>query len=276
MPGRNKENMNRIAKKFADIRKKKVKAFIVYLTCGDPRLSITENLIIEFEKRGVDMIELGVPFSDPLADGTTIQRASQRALRNKISLGDILGLVRNLRKKNVEIPLVLFSYYNPVYKYGVKKLARDLDASGLDGVIIPDLPPEEGKILEAELARYGLDMAYLIAPTSSPQRVKMIARESDGFIYYVSRTGTTGTKKTLAKDIRQKISQIRRVTRKPVIVGFGVSNPEQVRMISGMAADGVVVGSAIIDVIEKNLGEKDLVKTAGNFVQRLARASKEI
>ena len=140
--------MNRIAKKFADIRKKKTKAFIAYITCGDPRLSVTENLIIEFEKRGVDMIELGVPFSDPLADGTTIQRASQRALRNKISLGDILGLVRRLRKKNVEIPLVLFSYYNPVYKYGVKKLARDLDASGLDGVIIPDLPPEEGKALE--------------------------------------------------------------------------------------------------------------------------------
>jgi len=268
--------MNRIAKKFADIRKKKMKAFVAYITCGDPRLSVTENLIIEFEKRGVDMIELGVPFSDPLADGTTIQRASQRALRNKISLGDILGLVRSLRKKNVEIPLVLFSYYNPVYKYGVKKLARDLDASGLDGVIIPDLPPEEGKTLEVELAKYGLDMAYLIAPTSSPQRVKMIARESNGFIYYVSRTGTTGRKKTLAKDIRQKISQIRRVTRKPVIVGFGISNPEQVRMISGMAADGVVVGSAIIDVIEKNLGKKDLVKRAGNFVQRLARASKEI
>ena len=268
--------MNRIAKKFADLRKKKAKAFVAYITCGDPRLSITESLIIEFERRGVDMIELGVPFSDPLADGTTIQRASQRALRSKISLGDIFGLVRRLRKKSVEIPLVLFSYYNPIYKYGVKKLARDSDLSDLDGVIIPDLPPEEGKILEAELARYGLDMAYLIAPTTTSQRVKMIARESDGFIYYVSRTGITGRKKTLAKDVRQKISQIRRVTRKPVIVGFGISNPEQVRMISQMAADGVVVGSAIIDVIEKNLGKKDLVKRAGNFVQRLARASKEV
>jgi len=268
--------MNRIAKKFAEIRKKKVKAFVAYITCGDPRLSITESLLLEFVKRGVDMIELGVPFSDPLADGTTIQRASQRALRNKISLKDILGLVRRLRKKEVEIPLVLFSYYNPIYKYGAKKLSRDLAASGIDGVIVPDLPPEEGKALGAELVKYGLDMAYLVAPTSTSRRIKMIARSSGGFIYYVSRTGVTGRKKTLAKDIRRKISQIRRVSRKPVIVGFGVSSPEQVKMIAGMAADGVVVGSAIIDVIERNLGRRDLVKRTGNFVQRLANASKRL
>jgi len=268
--------MNRIDEKFMGLRSKGLKAFIAYITCGDPDLATTEKLILELARRGVDMVELGVPFSDPLADGTTIQRASERALQNKVSLKDILGLVKRLRKRRVGIPLVLFSYYNPIYKYGIGRLVKDLVASDVDGVIIPDLPPEDGKVLASDLAIHGLDMAYLAAPTSTPERIRMIARESDGVIYYVSRTGITGVRKTLAKDIRRKVTQIRKVTCKPIVVGFGISNPKHVRMIADMAADGVVVGSAIIDVIERNLGRKDLVKRTGDFVQGLVRAAKEV
>lgn len=267
--------MNRIDERFKELKAKNEKAFIAFITCGDPDLATTKELIIELQSCGVDMVELGVPFSDPLADGTTIQRASERALRNKVSLRDILGMVRTLRKR-VEIPLVLFSYYNPIYRYGIKRFSRDLVRAHIDGVIVPDLPPEEGRLLGVELGGCGVAMAYLAAPTSTNERIDRIARESKGFIYYVSRTGVTGAQKTLAKDVRQKVAQIRRVTKKPVVVGFGVSNPRQIRLIADMAADGVVVGSAIIDVIERNLGRKDLVKRTGEFVGRLVGAAKEI
>ncbi len=269
--------MNRIDQKFSELRSKGLKAFIAYITCGDPDLPTTEDLIVELAGRGVDMVELGVPFSDPLADGTTIQRASERALRGEVSLRDILALVPRLRKKKVQIPLILFSYYNPIHKYGMGDFVSALVKSEIDGVIVPDLPPEEGELLRTNLGLYGLDMAYLAAPTSTAERLRMIADRSQGFIYYVSRTGVTGVRKALEqKDIRRKVAHIRKVAQKPVVVGFGVSNPKHVRMIADMAADGVVVGSAIIDVIERNLGRKDLVKRTGDFVQGLVRAAKEV
>lgn len=266
--------MNRIEERFSELRRKGVKALIVYLTCGDPDLATTEALILEFAKRGVDMIEMGVPFSDPLADGTTIQRASERALKNKVSLKDILCLVRRLRK-TVRIPLIIFSYYNPIYRYGVRRFVKDLVRSDVDGVIVPDLPAEEGRLLKVNLSMRGVDMAYLAAPTSTPERIRMIAKESKGFIYYVSRTGVTGTRREMAEDIREKVAQIRRVTQKPVVVGFGVSDPKHIRLVAETAADGVVVGSAIIEVIERNLKRKDLVKRAGDFLESLLRASRE-
>jgi tryptophan synthase alpha chain len=262
--------VKRIEDKFKELKKRKKTALIPFITAGDPDIKTTKALVLEMEKRGADIIELGVPFSDPIADGPTIQEADIRALKHKTSLKDALNLVENLRKKT-EIPLVLMTYYNLLYKYGIEKFVTQAKRSGVDGVIAADLPIEEASELKKYARRSNLDTIFLVSPTSSPQRLKLIAKESRGFIYYVSLTGVTGAREELAKDLISSLKRLKRLTPKPIAVGFGISRPEHIRKIK-RSADGAVVGSAIISVIEKNLKSKNLVKKVGDFVEGLAQA----
>jgi len=234
---------------------------------GDPSLAETERLVIEAERRGADVVELGVPFSDPLADGPVIQRAGMRALAAGTSLARVLESIATLRTK-VHLPLVLMTYYNPVLAFGLKGFARTAVDAGADGVIVPDLPYEESEPLRAETEPAGLDVVQLVAPTSPPARVKAIARVSRGFIYVVSLTGVTGERRELPPDLDGQLRMLRLVTTKPVCVGFGVSTPEQVAAV-GRIADGVVVGSAIVRAIEQHAGTAGLVDKLGDFIASL-------
>ncbi len=262
--------MNRIDEKFRKLRREKKKAFVVFITCGDPTLATTEKLALEFSRLGVDILELGVPFSDPLADGPTIQAASQRALKNRINLVDVFKLVKKLRQR-IELPIALLTYYNIVYRFGVKDFVKQARLSGVDGVVIADLPVEEAKDLIKAAKKSNLATIFLLAPTSNMQRIRRICSRSSGFIYYVSLTGTTGARERLPRDLIRQVRRIKRITLKPVCVGFGVSNPKQAKEIARVA-DGVIVGSAIIKVIEKNLGRKDLVFKVAKFVRGFKQA----
>jgi len=261
--------MNRIDQTFQQLRKKGKKAFIAFLTSGDPSLKITEQLVLAFAKNGVDIIELGVPFSDPLADGPTIQAASQRALNHHVTVSKIFDLVKRIRAHSL-IPIVLMTYYNPVFHFGEEKFFQKAKQVGIDGVIVPDLPPEEGKRLIRFGKKYDLATIFFLSPTTTLERLKRIVQASTGFIYYVSVTGVTGERKRLPLEIRDDVSRAKRWTRKPICVGFGVSTPQQVRSISQMA-DGVIVGSTIIKEIVKNKGKRDLVNNVAQYVQRLAK-----
>ncbi|MFH1782360.1 MAG: tryptophan synthase subunit alpha [Candidatus Omnitrophota bacterium] len=262
--------MNRIDKKFGELKQKKKKAFISFIMAGDPNLATTKKLVLELENSGVDIIELGVPFSDPLADGPTIQRSSERALKKKVTLDSVFKLVRELRSKT-NIPIAFLMYYNLIHYYGLEKFVKKAVSSGVDGVIIPDLPPEESKELSLSAKKHKLSIIYLAAPTSSKERLVKISQASTSFIYYVSLTGTTGVRKKLPKEIFNNLREIKKITRKPICVGFGISTSEQVKKISRLA-DGAIVGSAIIKVIEKNARKKDIVKIVGRFVKKLSSA----
>ena len=259
--------MNRIEKKFQYLKRNKKKAFIAFITAGYPSLSVTERLVLEFDRRGVDIVELGVPFSDPMADGPVIQEASQEALKKKVNLSAILKLVKKLRVKS-DIPICLMTYYNPVFCFGEEKFLKAASACGVDGLIISDLPPEEAKMLISNSAKYSLDVICFISPTTSLSRIKYIASISKGFIYYVSLTGVTGARNSLPSDIIKRLESIKALTKKPVCAGFGVSRPAQVRQIQRVA-DGVIVGSAIVKKIKESLNKRDLVKRAGDFVSLL-------
>lgn len=259
--------MNRIEKKFKALKKGRKKAFIAFVTAGYPSLSVTEKLVVEFEKSGVDIIELGVPFSDPLADGPIIQESSRSALEKGVCLKDILGLVKRVRKVS-NIPICLMTYYNPVFCFGEEAFAKKAAEAGVDGVIVPDLPPEEARGLIRAALKNKLDTIFFLSPTSSRERIEKISRVSRGFIYYVSLTGVTGPRQGLPSGFAQQIRLIKRRVKKPVCVGFGVSNLKQVKEINKVA-DGVIVGSAIIRKINDNIGRPDLVKKAGSFVRGL-------
>ena len=262
--------MNRIEAKFKELKKRKKTALIPFITAGDPDLKTTKALVLEMEKRGADIIELGVPFSDPIADGPTIQEADIRSLKHKTSLNDVLKMVKDLRKKS-EVPLILMTYYNLLYNYGIERFTVQAKKSGVDGVIAADLPIEEADELKRYARKNNLDTIFLASPTSPPQRLKLIAKETKGFIYYVSLTGVTGARKKLPEDLIFSLKRLKRFTKKPIAVGFGISKPEHIRKIRRYA-DGAVVGSAIVSIIEKNLKSKDLVKKVGDFVGRLSHA----
>jgi tryptophan synthase alpha chain len=259
--------MNRIEKKFKDLKKARKKAFIAFITAGYPNLSTTEKLIYELSKVGVDILELGVPFSDPLADGPVIQESSQEALKKNTHLIDILDLVKKARK-NVDIPICLMTYYNPIFCFDELKFVKSAIDSGVDGVIIPDLPPDEGKSFVKLAKSHNLDVICFISPTTSRDRMKYISGISKGFIYYVSLTGVTGSRQDLPKDLINNLKIIKKITDKPVCVGFGVSTSFQVKQIEKIA-DGAIVGSAIVKKIKDNIGKADLVKTVGKFVSQL-------
>lgn len=260
--------MTRIEKKFKDLRLTKKKAFVVFLTCGYPNMRITERLISKLSQIGVDVIELGVPFSDPLADGPTIQEASSRALKNKINLNSVLGLVKKIRKRKITTPICIMTYYNPIFCFDEGRFIRMARQSGVDGIIIPDLPPEEGQGLIRLARRVNLDTIFFLSPTSNLARIRYISRVSRGFIYYVSLTGVTGERANLPKDLIKNLTTIKRATRLPVCVGFGVSSPQQVKQIYRFA-DGVIVGSAIINRIKKNLNHPDLINRVCSFIKFL-------
>ncbi len=262
--------MNRIENKWKGLKKKGLKAFIPFVTAGDPSLEDTYKLVLEMERQGADIIELGVPFSDPIADGPVIQFSSQRALEKGVTLNKIFGLVKDLRKKT-DIPLVFLTYYNPVFHYGVKKSVDDCVECGVDGVIIADLPPEEAKELKTFSKKKGLDTIFLAAPTSSKERLHKVATASAGFIYCVSVAGVTGVRNSLAQSLKKRVMDIKNLTDKPVAVGFGVSNIKTARWVASFA-DGVIVGSAIVKVIQNNLYKKDLINKVGKLVKDLASA----
>jgi tryptophan synthase alpha chain len=259
--------VSRLDAAFEGLRARGERALVAYLMAGDPSLAVTERLVIEAERRGADVIELGVPFSDPLADGPVIQRADVRALAAGTSLPRVLEMVASLRAR-VRLPLVLMTYYNPVLAFGLKSFARTAADAGADGLIVPDLPHEEAEPLRAEAEPAGLDMVHMVAPTSTPARVRVIARLSRGFIYVVSLTGVTGARRELPPDLGAQIRTLRLVTTKPVCVGFGVSTPEQVAAV-GRLADGVAVGSAIVRAIEEHAGTSALVDKVGDFIAAL-------
>ena len=252
--------MNRIDQKFQELRNRGVRAFMPYLCAGDPTPELTAKLLLTLEAAGADLIELGVPFSDPIADGPTIQRASERALAHSISLQQILEIVRSLRAQT-DIPIALMGYYNPIFRMGEAAFCKAAQAAGVDGVIVPDLPPEQAQPLLEIAPKYNLATIFLVAPTSPPERMQLIASVSTGFIYCVSVTGVTGARAMLSDEIAPMIAELRKHTDKPVSVGFGVSTSEQAKQVADIA-DGVVVGSAIIDVIEENMDDETKLLTA--------------
>lgn len=266
--------MNRIDAKFAQLRKEGQAALIPFVTAGDPDLATTLEVLRALEKGGADGIELGVPFSDPMADGPTIQRASERALKAGASLPLILELVREFRRRS-QIPLILFGYYNPFFRYGPKRFAEEAKASGVDGVLCVDLPPEESGELKRWTDGQGLDLVFLLSPTSDAARIRRAAKQGRGFIYYVSVTGVTGARRRLEDPLRSQVTRIRRAVSLPVGVGFGISTPEQAAWVASFA-DAVVVGSALIGVMEKTDGKREKITQAGRFVAGLKRAMKRV
>ncbi len=265
---------NRIDRQFAELRSTGKRAFVAYIAAGDPTLDATINIVLALEKAGVDIVELGVPFSDPLADGVVNQLAADRALKAGATFPKVLEMVRKLREVS-QIPLVFFTYLNPVYTYGYERFHVDAAAAGVDGVLVLDLPPEEALQNEELKPTAELRHIQLIAPTSPRERIDFIAKNAEGFIYYVSRLGVTGAQVEIASGIAEQVALIKESTDVPVCVGFGVSNPEQAATVASMA-DGVVVGSAIVKLIEKNGGKADLAAQVEAFVKPLVAAVKAL
>ena len=259
--------MKRLQAAFEALRARGERALIPYFTAGDPSLATTRELVIEAAKRGADIVELGIPFSDPLADGPVIQRATQRALAAGVTLPRVLELVRELRA-GVAVPLVFLTYYNPILAFGLKAFCRTAVEVGADGVIVADLPPEEAGPLRAEADPAGLDLIHLVAPTSTPERMRKIARATGSFIYMVSLTGVTGARRDLPADLAEHLRALRGITTKPICVGFGIGTPEQAALV-GKAADGVIVGSAIVTLVERHAGSSALLTEVGDFIAAL-------
>jgi len=261
--------MSSIATTFARCREEKRAAFIPYLTGGDPDLETSGRLIEALAEGGGDIIEVGVPFSDPIADGPVNQRAAVRALEAGVTLPGILEMIARVRTR-IDIPIVLFSYFNPLLAHGLQTVAEQAAISGVDGILCVDLPPDEDDGGFSEYcASAGVDSVYLLAPTSTPARVKIVAEASSGFVYYVSRTGVTGVQKDLTSELQKEVKKIRRKVDLPLAVGFGISSPEQVSAV-GKVADGVVVGSALVRLVEENHGREDLPELLAGEVERLA------
>jgi len=258
---------SRLDATFAALRAHRERALVPYFTAGDPSLATTRQLVVEAARCGADIIELGIPFSDPLADGPVIQRATQRALVAGVTLPRVLELVREMRGE-VSVPLVFLTYYNPILAFGLKAFCRTAVEAGIDGVIVADLPPEEAGPLQAEAEPAGLDLVHLVAPTSTPERMRRIARASQGFIYMVSLTGVTGERAVLAPELTQQLRALRAITTKPMCVGFGISTPAQAREV-GRVADGVIVGSAIVRLVEQHGGTSELLARVGDFIAAL-------
>jgi len=263
--------MNRINKKFKDLQIKNKKAFISYITAGDPNIDLTEDIILSLIKSGVDIIEIGIPFSDPLADGPTIQKAIERSLKNGCSVKKVFSLTKNLRKKTKDIPFIFMTYYNIIFSYGIENFVREAKKNGADGIIIPDLPLEEAQEILNITKKEDFPLIMLVAPTTSNIRLKKIISISDGFIYYVSLTGVTGTRTVLPTKIKENINKIKNITKIPLCVGFGISNEDQAKKISNLS-DGIIVGSAIIKIIENNLNNKTLmIKKIEQFSKKIAK-----
>jgi tryptophan synthase alpha chain len=266
--------MNRIEECFARLKRDGKKGFIVYIGTGDPNLAATRELALAFDKAGVDILELGVPFSDPLADGLVNQLAAQRGLESGTTPPKVLETVSAIRRES-KIPIVLYIYFNLIHRVGMEKFIADAAHAGVDGLLVLDLPPEESDNYEALMKKAGLCHIYLVAPTTPEDRMELIVKRGSGFIYYVSREGVTGMQSKIASNLASQVAKIRARTSLPIAVGFGVSNPEQAKLVA-QNADAVVVGSAVVNQIAEHGKSKDLVKRVSEFVKSLADAVKSI
>ena len=264
---------NRITEKFNQLSAEKRGGFIPFIVAGDPNLHVTGQLILELARNGASIIELGVPFSDPVADGVTIQAAAERALKNPISVEAILNLVAAVRRENCEVPIILFSYFNPILQYGLNNFAEKAVAAGIDGILVTDLVPEEAEEFRAILAAQDLCLIMLAAPTSSDARLEKICAKASGFVYAVSRAGVTGARSALSSDAENLVRRIRKYTDLPVAVGFGISSAEQVSA-TWKYADAAVVGSAIVaEIAQLSLlmdeNSSEFVEKIGTFAANL-------
>ena len=259
--------MGRIEDAFKQLKQQGRKGFIPFITAGDPDLTTTEQILIELDRVGATVIELGVPFSDPMADGPVIQRASERALKNSFGLQDLLDMAARARKQ-IDTPIILFSYFNPLLQFGVQRLAQTARDAGIDGVLVTDLTPEESSDCETELRANNLDMIFLVAPTSTDERLKLVAEHASGFVYAVSRAGVTGARDAVSAEAEKLVTRMRKFTPLPIAVGFGISTAEQVRDVHRYA-DAVVVGSAIVAEMERLSGAPDIAQKIGEFSRAL-------
>jgi tryptophan synthase alpha chain len=266
--------MNRISEKFQQLKQRCKKGFIVYIGAGDPDLAKTRELALEFDRIGVDVLELGVPFSDPLADGLVNQLAAQRGLESGTTPTKMLATVAQIRQDS-QIPIVLYIYFNLLHRCGVEKFVADAARAGVDGLLVLDLPPEESGNYEVLMKQHGLATIYLVAPTTPEERIELIVKRGTGFIYYVSREGVTGMQKTVAQNIGDMTGKIRAHTELPVAVGFGISTPEQARAVA-QCAEAIVVGSAVVNQIAEHGKKSDLVERVGRFTGELVRAVKSL
>src|SRR5664280_2963311 len=266
--------MNRIVEKFAKLKQAGKKSFVVYIGAGDPNLEATRQLALAFDQAGVDILELGVPFSDPLADGLVNQLAAQRGLESGATPPKLLETVAAIRRQS-QIPIVLYIYFNLIHRVGMGKFIADTAKAGVDGLLVLDLPPEESDNYEVLMKKSGLCHIYLVAPTTPEERMALIVKRGAGFIYYISREGVTGMQTSVASNLASQVAKIRAHTNLPIAVGFGISNPKQAKAVAS-EADGCVVGSAIVNQIAEHGQTPELVATVGAFVKSLADAVKSI
>jgi tryptophan synthase alpha chain len=266
--------MNRIVECFARLKRAGKKGFVVYIGAGDPNLEVTRELALAFDRAGVDVLELGVPFSDPLADGLVNQLAAQRGLESGATPPRVLATVTAIRRRS-EIPIILYIYFNLIHRVGLAPFIKDAAKAGVDGLLVLDLPPEESDNYEALMRQAGLCNIYLVAPTTPEERMEYIVKRGAGFIYYISREGVTGMQQQVASNLAQQVAKIHRHTQLPVAVGFGISTPEQAKLVA-QSADAVVVGSAVVNQIAMHGKSPEVVVKVGAFVKSLAAAIKSV
>ena len=259
-----------VARRFQDLKHSSQCALIPFITAGDPDLATTAKAIEVLAQGGADLIELGIPYSDPLADGPTIQAAATRALQKGVELEDVLTVVKQVIDK-IDVPIVLFTYYNPIHYRGIESFLKQIKEAGVSGLVVHDLPLEEAEVLLEPASKIGIEVTLLVAPTSSPERIKAIAAKSQGFIYLVSVTGVTGARSQIATGIKELVADLHNTTDKPIGVGFGISSPEQARLVKEWGADAVIVGSAIVQRLAQDDSEAGL-KAIGEFCHSLKAA----
>ena len=259
--------MSRIAETFGKLKPESRRGFIPFVTAGDPDLETTRKLVVELAHVGSTLIELGIPFSDPMADGPVIQRASERALSRHVGVGEVLQVVSDARRETA-VPIILFSYFNPLLQFGIENLANEAQRTGVDGILVTDLIPEEAEEFAATMRRHDLDLIFLVAPTSTDERLRLIAERASGFIYAVSRAGVTGAREEMSAEAEKLVRRVRQFSDLPVAVGFGISRPEHLLDV-WRYADAAVVGSAIVSEIEKAESADDAVQRVGAFAREL-------
>ena len=265
---------NRIDKKFFDLKKQNKKALVCFVTSCDPNMELSQKIINSLPNYGADIIEIGIPFSDPMADGPTIQRSSLRAIKSRSNISKTFKIIENFRKKDKTTPIILMGYFNPIFQFGLRNFFSKGRVVGVDGIIIVDLPPEEDSLIEEQTKKNNIYNIRLIAPNTSEKRIKKISNSSRGFLYYVSITGITGTKKPSINSVKKSVSAIKKITSLPVLVGFGINSHEQIKKLNEFS-DGCVVGSAIIKIVEsaiqKKLTNQKILNNIYNFLKKLKK-----
>lgn len=262
--------MSNISATLSALKRQGKKALVTFVTAGDPSLETSEKIVHKLVESGVDLIELGFPFSDPMADGPVIQKASERALKAGTTLRGVLDLVSSVRRHS-NVPIILMGYFNPVLSYGLEAFSRDAASAGVDGLLLVDMPPEEAQEIHPHLKRVGIDLITLLAPTSTPDRCAHLATSGEGFLYYVSMTGVTGTKQVDITPIAPAVKELKKLSQVPVAVGFGISSPEDAKAVAQIA-DAVVVGSALVKLIAEKTDSPDLLDCIGDYVRQLKKA----